>query len=276
MADRTVENSSEEVPEIPEMLENVLLFALDEAKEKMEEGAELVPFTTLVVKENLFIESHPGDSSEECYNLAQHTVEGARGADAYAFCYDGYVETDDGTKDVVIAEGGVPGAEDCYAVGYFYTVDDEGGYIFEEEAAYIGEAPNFMAKLKSGVDYGEDEIDEKNGTVLASTGDKAGSTSNTSSTTTATRSGKVAVKNGANIDGAAATAATKIEKLGYTTETGNASSSFSTTVVVYTNDSQKEAAEEIVKQIGNGVATKNDGRYTFSTDFLVVIGSDWK
>ena len=33
MADRTVENSSEEVPEIPEMLENVLLFALDEAKE---------------------------------------------------------------------------------------------------------------------------------------------------------------------------------------------------------------------------------------------------
>ena len=138
MADRTVENSSEEVPEIPEMLENVLLFALDEAKEKMEEGAELVPFTTLVVKENLFIESHPGDSSEECYNLAQHTVEGARGADAYAFCY-----------------------EDGYAVGYLYTVDDEGGYTFEEEAAYIGEAPNFMAKLKSGVDYGEDEIDEK-------------------------------------------------------------------------------------------------------------------
>ena len=122
----------------------------------------------------------------------------------------------------------------------------------------------------------EDEVDEKNGTVLASTGDKAGATSNTSSTTTATRSGKVTVKNGASIDGAAATAATKIEKLGYTTETGNASSSFSTTVVVYTNDSQKEAAEEIAKQIGNGVATKNDGRYTFSTDFLVVIGSDWK
>ena len=143
MADRTVENSYEEVPEIPEMLENVLLFALDEAKEKMEEGAELVPFTTLVVKENLFIESHPGDSSEECYNLAQHTVEGARGADA------------------IIAEGGVPGAEDGYAVGYLYTVDDEGGYTFEDEAAYIGEAPNFMAKLKSGVDYGEDEIDEK-------------------------------------------------------------------------------------------------------------------
>ena len=130
------------------MLENVLLFALDEAKEKMEEGAELVPFTTLVVKENLFIESHPGDSSEECYNLAQHTVEGARGADAYAFCYDGYVETDDGTKDVIIAEGGVPGAEDGYAVGYLYTVDDEGGYTFEEEAAYIGEGSRLYGEAQ--------------------------------------------------------------------------------------------------------------------------------
>ena len=46
-------------------------------------------------------------------------------------------------------------------MGYLYAVDDEGGYDFEDEAAYIGEAPNFMSKLKSGVDYGEDEIDEK-------------------------------------------------------------------------------------------------------------------
>lgn len=161
MADRVVEDSVEEVPEIPELLENVLLFALDEAKDKMNDGEDLVPFTTLVVKDNLFIESHPGDSSEECYALAKHTVEGARGADAYAFCYDGYVDTDDGTKDVVIAEGGIPGAETGYAVGYLYEVDDEGGYAFESDAAYIGEAPNFMENLKSGVDYGEDEIDEK-------------------------------------------------------------------------------------------------------------------
>lgn len=161
MADRVVESAVDEVPEIPETLESVLIFALDEAKDKLLDGEDLVPFTTLVVKENLFIETHPGDSSDECYALAKHTVEGARGADAYAFCYDGYVETDDGTKDVVIAEGGVPGAASGYAVGYVYEVDDNGDYSFEDEAAYIGEAPNFMENLKSGVDYGEDEIDEK-------------------------------------------------------------------------------------------------------------------
>ena len=73
----------------------------------------------------------------------------------------------------------------------------------------------------------EDVIDEKNGTVLASTGDKAGATSNTSSTTTATRSGKVTVKNGANIDGAATPLPDwRSRNSPSTTETGQRHSSF--------------------------------------------------
>ena len=161
MADRTVETTAEEVPEIPEILEKVLLFALDEAKEKMEQGSDVVPFTALVVKENLFIESHPGDSAEECFGYARHTVEGARGAEAYALCYDGYVEIDDGTKDALIAEGGVPGEDEGYAVGYLYSVNDEGEATFEEEPAYIGEAPNYMADLKDASEYDEEDIEEE-------------------------------------------------------------------------------------------------------------------
>lgn len=161
MADREVENSDVEVPEIPEILEKVLLFSLDEAKEKMSQGAEVVPFTALVVKENLFIENHPADTAEECFNLSRHTVEHARGAAAYALCYDGYIETDDGVKDAIIAEGGVPGEDEGYAVSYLYETDDEGNLTFEEEPAYVGEAPNFMIALSEADSYGEDDIDEK-------------------------------------------------------------------------------------------------------------------
>lgn len=161
MADREVENSDVEVPEIPEILEKVLLFSLDEAKEKMSQGAEVVPFTALVMKENLFIENHPADTAEECFNLARHTVEHARGAAAYALCYDGYIETDDGVKDAIIAEGGVPGEDEGYAVSYLYETDDEGNLTFEEEPAYVGEAPNFMIALSEADSYGEDDIDEK-------------------------------------------------------------------------------------------------------------------
>lgn len=161
MADRTIENDSIEVPEIPEELERVLVFALDEGKAKLEGGEDLIPFTALIVKDNLFLETHPGENAEECFAAAEANVRGARGAGGYAFCYDGYIETDDGVKDAIIAEGGQPGAEDGYAVAYLYTADDEGAYTFEPESAYIGEAPNFMEALKEPVAYAADEIDEK-------------------------------------------------------------------------------------------------------------------
>ena len=110
MPDRTVEEEINEVPEIDETLESVLVYALEEAREKMSSGGDVVPFTALVVKENLFIETHPGESAEACFAAARHTVEGARGAGAYAFCYDGYVDTDAGQQDALIAEGGIPGS----------------------------------------------------------------------------------------------------------------------------------------------------------------------
>ena len=40
MADRTVENPGTEVPQMPEILERVLLYAIDEGKQKMETGDE--------------------------------------------------------------------------------------------------------------------------------------------------------------------------------------------------------------------------------------------
>ena len=143
MADRVVESSDVQVPEVPEILEKVLLFSLEEAKEKMLQGEDVIPYTALVVKDNLFIENHPGETAEECFNFARHTVQNARGADAYALCYDGYVEIDD------------------YAVGFLYEADEDGALVFEEEPAYIGEAPNFMVALKSADAYDDDEIDEK-------------------------------------------------------------------------------------------------------------------
>ncbi len=161
MVDRVVEHEVEEVPEIPEILEKALLYSLEEAKKKLNDKKDVVPFTSLVVRENLFIETHPANSSEECFNLARHTVEGARGANAYALCYDGYVDTDEGRKDAIIAEGGVPGVDEGYAVGYLYTIDEEGTITFDDEPAFIGEAPNFMAGLKDASQYEEDEIEDR-------------------------------------------------------------------------------------------------------------------
>lgn len=161
MSDREVKSSAQEVPQMPEILERVLLYALDEGKQRMDANEEIVPFTTLVVRDNVFLETHPGDSAQECFNLAQHTVEGARGANAYALCYDGYIETDSGVKDALIAEGGVPGASQGFAIGFLYTQAEGQPPAFDTNPSYIGEAPNFMSRLRNATEYADAEIDVK-------------------------------------------------------------------------------------------------------------------
>lgn len=145
MTDRIVEGKFDHAPEIPDVLERVLVFCLDEAKGKFEEAGGFNPFTATAVKDKLFIEEIPGEEPEECYARARHTVQDERGAEAYGFCYDGYVDLDNGSVDAVIAEGGVPGDLNGYAIGIVYRVADDGTRTFEAEPTYIGKAPNFMA-----------------------------------------------------------------------------------------------------------------------------------
>lgn len=148
MADRLIDPTNNEPQgEITDELKTVVQAVLNEAVSKMEAGEEIIPFTGLAVKENLFIETHPGDDAETCFSLARREVEGARGATAYAFCYDGYLDTEEGTKDCIIAEGGLPGAPEAYAFGYIY---DENG--INKDIVYIGPAPNFMEGLKLELD----------------------------------------------------------------------------------------------------------------------------
>lgn len=180
MAERVVDPEAKAPEEdIDDVLKTVIRAVLDEAVTKMEAGEDVVPFTGLAVKENLFIETHPADDVEECFLAARREVEGARGATAYAFCYDGYIETEDGMKDALIAEGGLPGEEQAYAFGYLY---DENG--INKDITYIGPAPNFMENLKLELDMegtldpmaevaGEEEVNEEQVEALAEKLEKA-------------------------------------------------------------------------------------------------------
>ncbi len=148
MVDRVVDPENDiPVDDVDDTLKTVIVAVLNEAADKMEAGEEVVPFTGLAVKENLFIETHPGDDTEKIFLAARKEVQGARGATAYAFCYDGYLDTEDGKVDALIAEGGLPGEEQGFAFGYLYNEDG-----VDREVVYIGPAPNFMEGLKLELD----------------------------------------------------------------------------------------------------------------------------
>jgi len=144
MADRFVDpENNEPLTEITDVLKMVVQRTLDLAADKMDKGEDLVPFTALVAGDDIFLETHDAETAEEIYEKARREVQGARGASAYALCYDGYLELEDGMKDAIVTEAGLPGESEAYAFGYIY--DDEG---VEREVIYIGPAPNFMEGLK--------------------------------------------------------------------------------------------------------------------------------
>jgi hypothetical protein len=141
-----VDLETEEVVEqtLDEVLERVLFFALDEAVQKQEQGGVVVPFTVLVKGEDLCVESHPGDEVDECFNAAESTVfKNALLVDAYVFCYDGYVELDDGEHDAIILEAAKK--DDEVAQAYAFTYADDGDALTYAEALLgVGETNSFF------------------------------------------------------------------------------------------------------------------------------------
>jgi len=152
---------AEERIQMDPVLESVLRYCLNDAKERMEKGEVVVPFSALAVGDKLFMEEHAADEPSESFSAARKTVAGARGAQAYGFCYDGFIEVDTALeahakRDCIIAEGGTPGAAYGHAIGLPYRVDKDGNLKFHEEPIYVSKALNYMAYLTP---EGDEEVD---------------------------------------------------------------------------------------------------------------------
>jgi hypothetical protein len=157
-----VADKKEEI-EIPLVLEKVLSYCLKDAKERMEKGEVVLPFSALAVGETLFMELHDADTVDESFASVRKLVSNATGAQAYGFCYDGFIEADDHKQyDCLIAQGGVPGGEYGHAIGWRYRVDDDGKAVFRGEPIYVGNCLNYMQGIEDFTsDEGEEAAEEE-------------------------------------------------------------------------------------------------------------------
>lgn len=89
---------------------------------------------------------------------------------------------------------------------------------------------------------------------------------------------EITVRNGSGITGGATALADILTNAGYiVAETGNADSYvYTETLVIYLDSSYKQACESIVQTLGTGRVVNGVNGYTFDTEVLVVLGSDWK
>lgn len=159
--------------------------------------------------------------------------------------------------------------------------------LYEDDIwwAILDEEPwrEMMRRVDAGLPPTEEGlVDPNTGVTLAVVGDGGKSSSsknNGSASTGATLNGvKIAVRNGAGINGVAADAAEMLAELGAVTDTGNADdSNYKNTLIIYNKDSEKAQAQAIADVLGVGQVKKNTGgTYSFTADYLVVIGADWK
>ena len=88
----------------------------------------------------------------------------------------------------------------------------------------------------------------------------------------------IEVRNGAGIDGAAATLGAILENNGYTVKAvGNTNDDtlYPETLVVFTGTGSEEDANTVIRDIGAGRAVEGGDFYSSSADVIVIIGTDW-
>lgn len=193
-----------------------------------------------------------------------------------------YVTTDLSLNDILsiaAAMRGIDPSTDIYSAMTPTTSVYDGVMWYEK--LNIDEWTTMMERVNSGLPPTEGTVIDESGTILSNGGDGAtaskfngGEPSGESSS----GGGKIAVRNGSEISGAAAMAAERLTAAGYTAESGNAESSgYNSTLVIYPSASKAEEAAAILQTLGVGHTVQNDGTYTIpeGMSFMVVIGADF-
>lgn len=135
-----------------------------------------------------------------------------------------------------------------------------------------------MKKMISRVDQGlppteEDQVDELTGTVISNSG-----SGDIGGQYAVDRTATIRIRNGNGTDGVCADAENILKSMGYRNfDTGNANNfDYPETLVIYKESKNADYAKQICEAMGVGRAVKDNGEYLFDSDFLIVIGADWK
>ena len=149
---------------------------------------------------------------------------------------------------------------------------------FAATGAYRDSVPGYLNSIKDDALYVvyADTLASMMANIEAGQAPSAGSKGSLSSINPGAYT--VTVRNGSGITGGASAIADILSGVGFkVTETGNADSYvYNETLVVYGNDSLKDAADAAASVLGVGRSTESGVYYTYDTDLLVILGSDWK
>lgn len=164
--------SQQESLEMDDVLEKITFYCLDQAQAKIEAGEECTPFTVVVDGDQMFEETYPGDDVMSCRHEAQLNVESSSSFSShYAFCYDGFLMTDQGQLDAIIVECATNEMNEAYVIARLYQEKD-GVLTFEETPAYVDNAESFYDKATVRAAKAREEVLAREGAEMEDTQQK--------------------------------------------------------------------------------------------------------
>lgn len=154
MLEREVKIEGVDVSDIEDELVENLIYAIEEGKKVLlsaTKGESFAPFSAIVIDDKVYLQPYPQETPEESFDLAEKTVRESCDLKTYAFCYDGFIETEEGKRDAIIAEGGLGGSKVGHAIALIYeqncaSDDEDVTYEFPGNIFYLGLAPNFCSE----------------------------------------------------------------------------------------------------------------------------------
>lgn len=129
--------------EMDDVLERITFYCFEQAQGKLEAGDECTPFTVVVDGDQMFEETFPADDIVSCRKGAEANVKSSSSFSShYAFCYDGFLMTDNGQVDALIVECATRDMEKAYVIARLYKEND-GVFEFDETPAYVDDVESF-------------------------------------------------------------------------------------------------------------------------------------
>lgn len=120
-------------------LRRAIEHAFDEARESIQDDGAMLPFTIMCTSDGFDVADHPGDSAQAVYESVK-TLLAREMPEAYAFAYDGYVETDEGRSDAILCEAAMRGDAEAYLLALPYGRDEQGSFEFAPAFLSAGNA----------------------------------------------------------------------------------------------------------------------------------------
>lgn len=136
--------------EFTEDMQRAIDFAFDRARSGMESDGGISPFMVACSNGDYVVSEHAASTTDEVYDSATRKLAELE-PESYALAYDGFVETDQRSRDAVLVEAANLGDDSAYLFALPYTrtgasIRFDGSYVFVGPTSQLYPVDPFVRK----------------------------------------------------------------------------------------------------------------------------------